>query len=80
MTKISVHKFRLADCEDPDLVAAENLWRWENSEQGRFVMKNSVDVPIWHKTIDKDRCGWQFNIVADLPDTAITEFYLRWAS
>jgi hypothetical protein len=68
----------MSDVEDPDLYAAEPLYNWEHSEKGQFVMKNALDTPEWHRTLDPNRYGWQFSIVAQLEGPALTEYLLRW--
>ena len=32
--KLVVHRFRLGDVEDPDLYAAEPLYKWQESDSG----------------------------------------------
>lgn len=76
--KVTVHKFRVGDAEDPDLYAAEPIIKWENSEQGQFIMKNAVDQPEWHRHLDYTTYGYQYAIVAKLEKKKLAEFLLRW--
>lgn len=76
--KVVVHKFGVGDAEDPDLYAAEPMWNWEQSEQGKFVMKHAVNTPEWHRHIDYQSYGHQYAIVAELEAKKLSEFYLRW--
>ena len=76
--KVVVHRFRLSDVDDPDLYAAEPIYKWEKSEQGQFVMKHAVDKPEWHRNVDHLTYGYQYAIVAELKIKKLAEFYLRW--
>lgn len=78
MTKICVHQFKLTDCEDPELIAAHSLYAWEKSPVGQFVMSHAIETPYWIKKLNVNGYYWNFEIIADLPDIAITEFYLKW--
>lgn len=75
--KITVHKFDLSDVEDPDLYAAEPLWKWEKSDAGQFVMKHAVDKPEWHRYPDPMFMGYRYVITAELEKKKLSEFYLR---
>ena len=75
---IIVHRFRQADCDDPDLLVAEPLWEWQQSEQGKFVMDNARQPPVWQRYLDANTFGWQIVIKAELEGPALTEYLLRW--
>jgi hypothetical protein len=75
--KVVVHKFRMGDVEDPDLYAAQPLYEWQESEQGKFVMEHAIDQPEWHKHPDPFNYGYQFVIMAELEKKKLSEFYLR---
>ena len=76
--KLVVHRFRLGDVEDPDLYAAEPIYKWEKSEPGQFVMKHAIDKPEWHRHVDPATYGYQYAIVAELEMKKLSEFYLRY--
>jgi hypothetical protein len=78
--KVVVHKFNLADVEDPDLYAAGPLFDWERSEAGQFVMKYAVDKPEWRRHMDPMFMGYRYIIMAELESKKLSEFYLRWGS
>ena len=75
--KVVVHKFFVHATEDPVLHAGEPLWEWEQSEAGKFVMKNAHEKPIWHKQINSSHFGYDFCIVAILEKKKLAEFYLK---
>jgi hypothetical protein len=78
--KVVVHKFSLADVEDPDIYAAGPIFDWERSEAGQFVMKHAVDKPEWHRHMDPMFMGYRYIILAELEAKKLSEFYLRWGS
>lgn len=76
--KIVVHRFLVGDVEDPDLYAAQPLWKWEKSEQGQFVMNNAVEKPEWRRTLDYSSYSYRYAVTARLEKKKLSEFYLRW--
>ena len=76
--KVVVHRFYLSDVEDPDLYAAQPMWDWEQSEQGKFVMEHAVNEPEWHRQISYETFGYRYAITAELEAKKLSEFYLRW--
>ena len=75
---VQVHEIRMGDVEDPDLYAAEPLWQWQNSEQGKWVMEHSID-PTFHINPDPLTFGYSISITAHITPKRWTEFCLRWA-
>jgi hypothetical protein len=75
--KIIVHKFDLSDVEDPDLYAAEPIWKWQQSDAGKFIMEHSIDKPEWQRHPDPMFMGYRYLIIAELEKKKLSEFYLR---
>jgi len=75
---VVVHSFTMGDVEDPDLYAAEPLLKWENSDQGQWIMKNACDTPTWHRMADPVSYGYKYIIRAKLMGPALTEWLLRY--
>jgi len=75
--KVVVHTFRMGDVEDPDLYASEPLMKWQDSDEGKFVLEHAVETPIWQKHVDNIYWGWQFVIIAELEKKKLSEYYLR---
>ena len=44
-----VYEFKIGDVEDPEIYAAEPLWKWQQSEAGKWIMEHSLEPPSWHK-------------------------------
>jgi hypothetical protein len=72
-----VHEFSLSDVEDPDLLAAEPIWNWQQSDSGKWVMENAIQKPSWHRNIDTHTYGYRYQIRADLTDEQVTFFELK---
>jgi hypothetical protein len=75
--EVVVHEFTMGDVEDPDLYAAEPLWKWQESEAGQWVMNNAVDTPTWHRIADPMSYGYRYQITATLMGPTLTEWLLR---
>lgn len=76
--KVVVHRFKVGDVEDPDLYAAQPLWEWQESEQGKFVMEHAIEPPIWHRHNNVMTYNLEYIIVAELESKKLSEFYLKW--
>ena len=77
---VVVHRFLMGDVEDPDLYAAEPMWKWQQSEQGAWVMEHAVESPVWHRQADPYNYGYQYAISAKLTTKDLTYFYLKWGN
>ena len=76
--KVVVHRFQLGDVDDPDLYAAQPVWEWQESEQGKFVMEHAIDEPEWRRSVDHMTYGYSYIVVAEMEMKKLSEFYLRW--
>lgn len=79
MNKIVVHSIKMGDVEDPDLFVAEPIWQWQQTEAGKYIMKNSYPKPEWHRTTDPTYYGYRYDIIAFLEDKALTYWKLKYA-
>ena len=75
--EIIVHEFTMGDVEDPDLYAAEPLWKWQQTEEGKWVMTHAVETPSWYRIPDQLQYGYRFEIRAKLSGARLTEYMLR---
>jgi hypothetical protein len=75
--EVVVHEFTMGDVEDPDLYAAEPLWKWQESEEGKWVMEHAVETPMWHRIPDTLQYGYAYRISAKLSGARLTEWLLR---
>lgn len=74
---VIVHTFSMGDVEDPDLYAAQPLWEWQESQEGKWVMENCVEPPVWHRSADVLTYGHTYSITAKLVGPALTAWLLK---
>ena len=77
---VIVHRFKMSDVEDPELYAAQPIWEWQQTEKGKWVMKHSVDSPVWHRHMDVSIYGYEYAITAKLKGADFTYYTLKWGS
>lgn len=77
---VVVYRFTVGDVEDPDLYASEPLYKWQNSDAGKFIMENAEEQPSWHRQLDHAAFGYQYAIVAKLEKKKLSEYLLRWGN
>jgi hypothetical protein len=75
---VKVHEFNLGDVEDPDLYAAEPIWKWQQTEVGQWIMEHAVDKPFWHRHVDPYTFGYKYYIIARLTEQDQTFWALKW--
>jgi len=75
---VCVHEIRMGDVEDPDMFVAEPMWKWQESDAGRFIMENAVDKPYWTRGMDPHSYGHLYRIVARLSEQNETFWRLKW--
>jgi hypothetical protein len=72
-----VHYFRVGDAEDPDIYAAQPLWEFQQTEKGKWIMENSIELPTWHRYVDHNTFGYTYYVTAKLPKEKYTFFKLK---
>lgn len=78
LVKVVVHRFRMADVEDPDLWASESLYKWEHTESGKWVLENAEEVPTWHRIHSADYMSHEYVITALLNPKNYTYWVLKY--
>jgi len=78
--QLVVHKFQLNDLEDPDLYAGDSLYKWQESEMGKWVIAHAVETPIWNRHTDPITYGYVYAIAAKLQAKDATFFLLKWGN
>lgn len=76
--KVVVHTFTMSDVDDPDLYAAEPLWQWQNTEEGKWVMAHAIETPVWHRHNDVSSYTIRYAITAKLRGRDYTFWQLKW--
>lgn len=77
---IVVYDFPMGDVEDPDLYAADPLYKWQQSEAGAWVMAHAVEPPFRVRQPDLSSYGHRYYIVARLREQDQTYFRLKWSN
>ena len=75
---VIVHEFTLGDVEDPEIYAAEPLWKWQQSERGQWIMTHAVEAPTWQQRADHLIYGYKFIVKAKLRDDDYLIYKLKW--
>ena len=75
---VVVHHFTVGDVEDPELYAAIPIMKWQESEQGQWVMQNAAEPPYYMREVDHVSYGYRFAIVARLAGAHLTFWKLKW--
>lgn len=76
--RIKVFNFSIRDVEEPDLYAAKPIQEWQQSDQGKFIMENSIEIPTWQRVLHHEYYSYEYIIIAYLEEKKLAEFYLRW--
>lgn len=76
---VIVHSISINDAEDPDLVVADPLWQWQQSEVGQWIMNMAVEKPYWVRQIDMNSYGYLYLVVARLKERDEMFWKLKWA-
>jgi hypothetical protein len=75
--EIVVHTFDVDYSDDPDIHAAQFLYEWETSDNGKWIMNNAVETPSWYKINDMSAFCYKYQIRAKFAGPALTELLLR---
>jgi len=75
---VTVHTFKMGDVDDPELYAAQPLWEWQQSEEGKWVMEHAVETPSWHQHQTPFDLHYQFAVRAKLKARDLSYFLLKW--
>ena len=72
-----VHTIKMSDCDDPDLLVAEHIYNWQQTDAGKWVMEQSNPKASWHRHTDFNMFGYIYQIRAYLSPQQITYFELK---
>jgi hypothetical protein len=77
MKQYIFHTFRMGDVEDPELYAAQPIYEWQQTEQGRWVMEHCAD-PQFRVVPDAYNWGHKIVIYGPLEEQPAVIFLLKW--
>lgn len=75
--EVVVKQIRMGDVEDPDLMVAQPIYEWQQTEAGKYVMMHSKPEPIWLRSFDYKSYGFNYSIKAYLTPEEVTFFKLK---
>lgn len=68
----------MGDVDDVDIYVAEPIWRWQQTEQGQWVMAHAQDLKYYTST-DLNTMGYRVTIRGDIESgPLLTEYFLKW--
>lgn len=65
---VCVHEITMGDVEDPDLWVADPIYKWQQTEPGKFIMEHAEEQPYWVSGTDYNSWGIQYRIMARLSE------------
>ena len=65
---VCVHEITMGDVEDPEIMVADPIWRWQQSDAAKFIMEHAVEKPYWIQQLDHNSCGYKYYIMARLSE------------
>lgn len=75
---VTFHSFVMGDVDDVDIYVAQPIWEWQQTEQGRWVMKHARDL-VYHTVPDPHTFGYRVTITGKMdPGPRLTEYLLKW--
>jgi hypothetical protein len=80
MIKLRVYEFSMGDVEDPEIYAAEPLYKFEKSEQGQWVMEHALEKPVFYIGPCMQTYGYRCRVEAVLSEEDATFFQLKWGN
>lgn len=74
-----LHEFKMGDVDDPEIYAAAPIWEWQQTDAGRWCMKNcvpnSVSLGIG---VDPYGYGYRVHIYGDLEEPDLTYYCVKY--
>jgi hypothetical protein len=74
--KYVLHEFTMGDVEDVEIYAAEPIYNWQQTPEGKFCMEKAEDV-YWTSVIDPASFGHRIKIIGTLTDKYATFYALK---
>jgi hypothetical protein len=71
---VPVKEIKIYGSEDPQIELGSHLYEWEKSEEGEFVMKNSLSPVTWVES----GFGHEFKIFAQFDEKTYTYWKLKY--
>ena len=74
--KYVLHEFTMGDVEDIEIYAAEPIYQWQQTPEGKWAMEKAEDI-YWTTAIDPYSIGYRIKIIGTLKDKYATFWALK---
>ena len=74
---VMVHEFYVSDVDDLEIYIADPLYKWTQSEAGKWVSSNAIETPYWITWPNVSTFSTKVAVMARLSDADQTYFKLR---
>jgi len=74
--KVVLHEFKMGDVEDIEIYAAQPIYEWQQTPEGKWAMEHAEDI-TWQTHIDPGYYGWTVQITGILEDKYATYYTLK---
>ena len=71
-----LHKFKMGDVEDVDIYVAQPIYEWQQTDHGKWCMKNATDLE-YHTQHDYASMGYEIAITGYLSGKHATFYALK---
>lgn len=79
LIKVTLHRFKMADVEDPEIYCAEPLWHWQQTDYGRWCIENCFNNSVTYSIfVDPTSHGYLCVISGELTETDYIFHQLKW--
>ena len=75
-SRYRLHSFTLGDVEDVEIYAAQYIYDWQQTSEGKFCMEKATDIE-WQTMIDPSIFGHRIIITGWLEDKHATFWALK---
>ena len=71
----------MGDCEDPEIYAGEPIWKWQQTDYGKWCMETCVPESVtFGISADVQTYGYRCTIYGDLDEVDYTFHQLKWSN
>lgn len=74
--KVLLHEFRISDSEDVEIYMAQPIYEWQQTEIGKWCMKNATDLE-YQTNMDPMSMNYRVIITGVLTGKNLTYFLLK---
>jgi DNA-directed RNA polymerase subunit H (RpoH/RPB5) len=76
--KMILHEFNMGDVEDPQIYAADPIYKWQQTEQGKWAMEHVINKLSWRAIFDTTSYSYRVIITGKLSQIDQSFYLLKW--